>query len=101
MTLKSSSYPGVSRYLHFKEANKALQAAMKSNPLLKKLGISVPKSASGKIIGKSPTGWVWHHDVKRGVMHLVPKSQHPNIPGGIFWGTMHPGGVGGYSIWGK
>ena len=34
-------------------------------------------------------------------MQLVPKAQHPNIPGGIFWETMHPEGIGGYSIWGK
>jgi hypothetical protein len=34
-------------------------------------------------------------------MQLVPNAQHPNIPGGIFWETMHPGGIGGYSIWGK
>jgi hypothetical protein len=87
--------------LHFKEANIALEAAMKSNPLLKKLGIVVPKSTSGKIIGKSPTDWVWHHNVRRGVMQLVPKGQHPSIPGGIFWETMHPNGIGGYSIWGK
>lgn len=46
-------------------------------------------------------GWVWHHDIEPGVMQLVPKSQHPNIPGGIFWDTLHPGGQGGFSIWGK
>lgn len=33
-------------------------------------------------------------------MQLVPKSQHPSIPGGIFWNTMHPGGKGGMSNWG-
>lgn len=101
MNLKATSYPGVTRYMHFQEANVALNAAMKTNPFLGQLGISVPRSSAGSIIGKSPTNWVWHHDVKTGVMQLAPKSQHPNIPGGIFWETMHPGGVGGYSTWGK
>ena len=101
MTLSTKSYPGVSRYMHFKEANIALNGAMKSNPSLGRLGISVPRSPAGSIIGKSPSGWVWHHNTSKGVMQLVPKSQHPNVPGGIFWETMHPGGVGGYSIWGK
>ncbi|UII32247.1 HNH endonuclease [Fulvivirga ulvae] len=101
MSLRSKSYPGISRYMHFKEANIALNSALKSNRMLSELGIDVPKSASGSIIGKSPSGWTWHHNTSEGVMQLVPKSQHPSIPGGIFWETMHPGGVGGYSIWGK
>lgn len=101
MSLKKTSYPGVTRYMHFKEANIALESAMKSNPLLSDLGIIVPKTASGGINGISPVNWVWHHDINAGVMQLVPKSQHPNIPGGIFWETMHPGRKGGYSIWGK
>ncbi len=100
-TLAPTSYPGVSRYMHFKEANAALDAAMQSNPALSKLGISVPRSSNGSILGKSPENWVWHHDTGAGVMQLVPKTQHPNIPGGIFWETMHPGGNGGFSIWGK
>ncbi|UTX50274.1 DUF6443 domain-containing protein [Chryseobacterium sp. MA9] len=101
MKLAESSYPGVTRYMHFKEANIALESAMKTNPLLNELGIVIPRSASGSIIGKSPTNWVWHHDIEKGLMQLVPKSQHPNVPGGIFWETMHPGRKGGFSIWGK
>lgn len=47
-----------------------------------------------------PEEWVWHHSSNApGLMQLVPKSQHPSIPGGIFWGTLHPGGRGGYSTW--
>ena len=99
--LSAESYPGVTRYMHFKEANIALEDALASNPALTELGISVPKSATGSILGKSPEGWVWHHDTAPGVMQLVPKSQHPNIPGGIFWETLHPDGFGGFSIWGK
>jgi len=101
MKLNPDSYPGVTRYMHFKEANTALESAMESNPALSELGITVPKSSIGAIIGKSPTDWVWHHDIENGVMQLVPKSQHPNIPGGIFWETLHPEGKGGFSIWGK
>lgn len=52
-------------------------------------------------MAKLPTDWVWHHHINEGLMQLVPKSQHPSIPSGIFWETMHPGGIGGYSIWGK
>jgi hypothetical protein len=87
--------------MHFKEANIALDGAMQSNQMLGRLGISIPRSAAGSITGQSPSGWVWHHHTGRGVMQLVPKSQHPSVPGGIFWETMHPGGAGGYSIWGK
>ncbi|MEM9857750.1 MAG: RHS repeat-associated core domain-containing protein [Bacteroidota bacterium] len=82
------------RYAHFKAGNAALQTAMKSNPLLSKLGISAPKFGS-------PSGWVWHHSTSRGVLQLVPKAQHPSIPGGMWWQTMHPGGIGGYAIWGR
>lgn len=101
MQLEATSYPGVSRYMHFKEANIALDRAMNSNPMLGRLGIIVPRSKTGSIIGKSPTDWVWHHHTSKGVMQLVPKSQHPNVPGGIFWETMHPGRIGGYSLCGK
>ena len=103
--LSPTSYPGVSRYMHFKEANTALDAAMNADAdfaaTMDQLGISVPRSSSGSILGTSPENWVWHHDTEAGIMQLVPKSQHPNIPGGIFWETMHPGGNGGFSIWGQ
>lgn len=101
MELAPTSYPGVSRYKHFQEANIALEAAMETNPMLQQMGISVPKSSAGSIMGTSPTNWVWHHHVNKGVMQLVPKSQHPNVPGGIFWNSMHPNGIGGWAIWGK
>ena len=91
--------------MHFKEGNTALDAAIRSDAgfaaAMEKLGISVPRSPTGTILGKSPENWVWHHNTEKGVLQLVPKSQHPDIPGGIFWDAMHPGGVGGYSLWGK
>jgi RHS repeat-associated protein len=105
MRLDPKSYPGVTRYMHFKEANVALESAMSADAGLaanmEALGVRIPRSESGSIIGKPPADWVWHHDQSPGVMQLVPKSQHPNIPGGIFWDTLHPDGKGGFSIWGK
>lgn len=99
--LNAASYPGVSRYMHFKEANIALDAAMQFNPSLAKLGITIPRSPNGSIIGKSPENWVWHHDMSPGTLQLVPKNQHPNVLGGPYWETLHPNGKGGYSSWGK
>lgn len=75
----------------------ASDAAFSSS--MSKLGISIPRSSTGSILGKSPTNWVWHHDINTGVMQLVPKTQHTF--GSPFWNTMHPGGVGGMSIWGR
>ena len=101
MELSATSYPGRTAYMHFKEANIALDAAMKTNPAFAKMGIEIPRSPTGAIIGKPPANWAWHHNSsRRGVMQLVPKSQHPSIPGGIFWNTMHPDVKGGMSNWG-
>jgi RHS repeat-associated protein len=101
--LPSNLYPGVYRGAHFKAANAALDKVMSSDPAFKnsmsRLGISVPKSSTGSILGKSPSGWVWNHGVEPGVMQLVPKAQH--TPGSIYWNTIHPGNIGGYAIWGK
>jgi hypothetical protein len=65
---------------------------------MSKLGVPVPRSETGNILGKSPKNWVWHHSTETGVMQLVPKTQHTNSS--IFWNTMHPRGRGGMSIWG-
>ena len=101
--LASNLYPGKGYYSHFKAANTSLSNAMASDAAfsgsMSKLGISIPRSATGNILGKSPANWVWHHDVGAGVMQLVPKAQHTT--GSMFWNTMHPGGVGGMSIWGR
>lgn len=103
MKLASGSYPGVYRGAHFLEANKALSATMATDARfassMSQLGINIPRSSAGSILGKSPTNWVWHHDINAGVMQLVPKSQH--TIGSSFWNTLHPGGRGGFSIWGK
>ncbi|MDR7212727.1 HNH endonuclease [Flavobacterium piscis] len=100
--LASNLYPGKGYYSHFKAANTSLSNAMGDGAFansMSKLGISIPRSSTGSILGKSPANWVWHHDVGAGVMQLVPKAQHTT--GSLFWNTLHPGGVGGMSIWGK
>ncbi|MGJ1323034.1 HNH endonuclease [Sphingobacterium faecium] len=101
--LASNLYPGKGYYTHFKAANTSLSNAIASDAAfansMSKLGISIPRSSTGNILGKSPVNWVWHHDVGAGVMQLVPKTQHTT--GSMFWNTLHPGGVGGMSIWGR
>jgi len=67
--------------------------------LIKQPRIKVPTTRSGTITGRKISNWVWHHDVGAGVMQLVPKSQH--TIGSSFWNTLHLGGRGGFSIWGK
>ncbi|TLX24657.1 RHS repeat-associated core domain-containing protein [Chryseobacterium indologenes] len=103
MKLSKDSYPGIYRGGHFREANKALEATMKSDAKfaasMEELGIVLPRSAAGSIEGKSPKNWMWHHHVDDGIMQLVPKPQH--TVGSSFWSTMHPGNKGGFAIWGK
>jgi hypothetical protein len=102
-SLATNLYPGKGYYSHFKAANTALADAMASDAAFAKsmsmLGISVPRSATGTIIGKSPSNWVWHHDIDAGVMQLVPGSQHST--GSLYWYILHPNGRGGMSDWGK
>ncbi|PTT43695.1 hypothetical protein DBR28_00170 [Chryseobacterium sp. HMWF028] len=102
MKLAENLYPTGSYYAHFKAANTSLANALASDPKfaasISDLGIKIPTSASGSILGKSPKNWVWHHDVGTGIMQLAPKSQHTT--GSIFWKTMHPDGLGGMKLWG-
>ncbi|MBS0027278.1 DUF6443 domain-containing protein [Chitinophaga sp. 22321] len=103
--LPSNLYPGHRRGVHFQASNKVLDDAMKSDAafakIMEDLGVEIPRSNKGTILGEAPKGWVWHHHLEPGKMHLVPKSQHPNNPGGIFWRTMHPNWKGGMSLWGN
>jgi hypothetical protein len=66
---------------------------------MSELGVNIPRSSTGAIRGLSPVNWVWHHDIEAGVMQLVPKIQHTITS--PFWETLHPGGIGGFAIWGK
>ncbi|GEM_PF-5210236 len=96
--LSGDLYSGGTYYSHFKAANTALESGM-APEVMSELGITVPKSSTGSILGKSPTNWVWHHGTEQGVIQLVPKTQH--TVGSPYWGTMHPVGKGGMSLWNK
>jgi len=103
MKLPLNLYPGKYRAAHFKAANIALDDMINSDPIfasgISKLGIQIPRSHTGNILGRSPSNWVWHHDINKGIMQLVPKNQHTLKS--AFWKTLHPNGQGGFSIWGK
>ena len=95
---------GKSRAIHFNRANAALDGILSESPSfaasMEELIPGVRNSVSSVGGRSTPTGWVWHHSSERiGLMQLVPKSQHPSIPGGLFWNTLHPNGRGGYSTW--
>lgn len=105
--LPRSAYPGRSRGHHFKEANRNLAAAMDADPAFGQLMESMIPGLRKAIVGprggisrRSPTslGWTWHHHVDPGRMQLVPTVQHE--AGGALQRLFHPGGVGGFSIWG-
>ncbi|WP_437668820.1 RHS repeat-associated core domain-containing protein [Sorangium sp. So ce131] len=92
-----------SRGAHFKAANDALLADTRASPELasaiRDLGIEVPTSNAGTTLQRSPPGWTWHHVPERpGVMQLIPTSQHQ---GGPWQPLVHPGGVGGFKLWGS
>jgi len=101
--LSEVSYPGVSRARHFQEANSALLNSMEKNAqfsqIIRQLGINLERTPTGLAPRTPPAGWTWHHAKEAGVMQLVPRNQH--TPGSIFWDILHPGGQGGYSIWGQ
>jgi hypothetical protein len=91
-----------SRGAHFKASNEALLAEMRANPgfasAMEALGIKPPTSGAGTALPRSPPGWTWHHVPNRpGVMQLVPTPQHQ---GGPWQPLFHPGGVGGFKLWG-
>jgi RHS repeat-associated protein len=103
MRLKPSSYPEVSRARHFQEANESLLRAMEGDAAFASqmlgLGVNLERTATGLAPRTPPAGWTWHHEAEAGVMRLVPSSQH--TPSSSFWDVLHPGGRGGFSIWGK
>ncbi len=85
------------RAAHFKAANTALSESL-SAETLEELGISVPRSNAGTILGESPSGWTWHHVPDQpGVVQLVPRAMHQ---GSTWQPLLHPGGVGGFKLWG-
>jgi hypothetical protein len=101
--LSPSSYPGVLRPAHFQEANEALLQTMEGDPqfaqTMQQAGINLQRTPTGLAPRTPPPGWTWHHAEEPGMMQLVPRVQH--TPGSIYWDTLHPGGQGGYAIWGQ
>jgi hypothetical protein len=101
--LSPSSYPGVSRGAHAQEANEQLLRAMEADPSLAQtmnsIGVQVNRTATGLAPRSSPTNWTWHHAQDPGTLQLVPREQH--AAGSVFQEALHPGGTGGYSIWGR
>jgi hypothetical protein len=101
--LSPTSYPGVSRQQHFREANESLLQALDDDVTfaqgLQNLGINLQRTPTGLAPRNSPSGWTWHHADEAGIMQLVPLSQHK--PGSIFQAALHPNNAGGYSKWGK
>ena len=87
------------RRSHFRQANSALSAAMDSDAefaaAMKETGIEVSTDLS-----KSPANFCWHHVPDRpGTMQLVPRTEHQG--GGPWRPLFHPGGVGGFKLWGS
>jgi len=101
--LDSSSFPGGSRGRHFQEANDNLLKMMESDSgfaaMMDDIGVDFNRTSTGLAPRAPPADWTWHHAPESGLMQLVPRWQHQ--PGSIFQNVLHPGGVGGYSIWGK
>jgi len=99
-----------SRKVHFNRANEALDDAMKSDPDFAagmetmSPGVGTRVERPGGRRNPDPADFIWHHahpdtvGGRPGVMQLVPTYQH--TPGSDFWLTLHPGGRGGFSIWG-
>ncbi len=100
--LAKSSFIG-SRPRHFQEANENLLKAIETDAgfarMMQHLGVSIGRTPTGLAPRRPPSGWTWHHETGPGSMMLVPRGQH--TVGSDFWKALHPGGKGGYSIWGK
>jgi hypothetical protein len=102
--LPKSSYPGFDRPVHNNFANKALLDDLNSYPEFEaNMNKIIPdirtQISNGKGAWSSPKGWTWRHDAYNpGVMQLVPTSEHTS--NALQW-MFHPGGKGGYALWGK
>lgn len=101
--LSTSSYPGLSREQHFREANEQFLRAVETNPelarLAREVGIQLKRTATGLAPRKPPSGWTWHHELDEGSMVLVPRPQHSFGSG--HWFALHPKFYGGYFKWGR
>ena len=66
---------------------------------MKDMGVKMSRTSTGLAPTTQPSGFTRHHEIESGVLRLTPRQQH--TPGSSFWDALHPGGIGGYSIWGK
>ncbi|MDC0679024.1 RHS repeat-associated core domain-containing protein [Sorangium atrum] len=98
---------GIGRYpAHFAAANENLLRAMADPQLAPMIRQTIGQqfestilSPTGRVLGRSPTGWTWHHVPGRpGVLQLVPSEQHAS--GSAWQHLLHPNGQGGMSEWG-
>ena len=104
--IPSDMYPGRSRGAHFQAANRDLVAAMDSDTGFAQMMDNLIPGIRDTLVGprggisrQSPSSlWTWHHAADDGLMQLVPRIQH-EAPGNL-QNLFHPGGVGGFSIWG-
>jgi hypothetical protein len=101
--LRPTSYPGLPRRAHYREANEALLQAMEANDAfarnMQDLGVNLRRTPTGLAPLTPPTGFSWHHAEEPGVLQLVPRQQHD--PGTIFQDILHPDRRGGFFTWGK
>lgn len=74
-----------------KECNAALKAAIEKNPELKSK--FTEEQLKDIEEGRTPTGYVWHHNEEPGKMQLVKREDHDRTLGG----AAH---TGGNSLWG-
>ncbi|WP_193389369.1 RHS repeat-associated core domain-containing protein, partial [Neisseria elongata] len=86
--------------VQFRRANKALIAEMKRNPKFKNKLVSAHPQIldwldNPKALGRSPSGFTWHHHEKTGVLKLVDFADHQ-----ANHKLYHPTGQGGREIWG-
>jgi RHS repeat-associated protein len=106
--LPITSYPGQPRGLHFQDANRSLWDAMSGDPrfaadmedMIPGITDFLTPGPRGGVPDTTPAalGWTWHHAVEPGKLQLVPVSQHRY--GGPLQALLHPGGIGGFKIWG-
>lgn len=74
-----------------KECNEALKEAIKNDPELRSK--FTPEQIKDIEEGRTPTGYVWHHNEEPGKMQLVKRNDHDRVIGG----AAH---TGGNSLWG-
>ena len=76
---------------HAKECNAKLKEAIENDPVLRSK--FTPEQIKDIEEGRTPSGYVWHHNEEPGKMQLVKREDHDRVIGG----AAH---TGGNSLWG-